>query len=192
VVAREILMGAMLRGLHRLEILGVVILLVITATVGYSVAKTRAAVSPPGQQAAEDFKDMRTPQDGTSLITVDQEHGLICIESRNGKGTGGGCGYANSPNPIVSISGGKPSDPAQIVVVDAQRRIAVVRATVDGKQYEAHSQDGGFSVQMTTSHIPDELSAFDTLGNTLYTSNPGTTSTRANQAAKDQSQSDHP
>lgn len=185
-------MDAVLRGRRRLAVLGAVMLLVITAGTGYGIAKTRAAASPPNQQAAQDFKDMGTPQDGTSLITVDQEHGLICVESRNGKGMGGGCGYADSPNPMVSITGGKPSDPSQVVIVDPQRRIGIVRVTVDGKQYEAHSQDGGFSVQMTTSHIPDELSAFDTLGNTLYTSNPGTTSTRANQAAKDQSQSDHP
>jgi hypothetical protein len=184
-------MSAALRGHRRLEVLGVVILLVIMASVGYGIAKTRAATSLPDQQSTQNLKDMGTPQDGTSLITVDQEHGLICMKSRQGKGMGGGCGSASSPNPMVSISGGKPSDPAQIVVVDPQRRIAVVRATVDGKQYEALSQDGGFSVQMTTSHIPDELSAFDTQGNTLYTSNPGATSTRANQAAKDLSQSNH-
>jgi hypothetical protein len=186
-------MNTVLRGHRRLEILGVVILLVITASVGYGIAKTRAATSLPGQQSAQDLKDMGTPQDGTSLITVDQEHGLICMESRNGKSMGGGCGDANSPNPMVSISGGKPSDPAQIVVVDSQRRIGVVRAVVDGKQYEASPQDGGFSVQMTTPHIPDDLSVFDTHGNTLYSSQPGATSTRANQAVKEQSQSDdHP
>jgi hypothetical protein len=163
----------------------------MTAGVGYGVLKTQAATSFPGQQASQDLKDMGTPQDGTSVITVDQEHGLICMESRNGKGMGGGCGDANSPNPMVSITGGKPSDPAQIVVVDPQRRIGVVRAVVDGKQYEVVPRDGGFSIQMTTSHIPDELFVLDAQGNTLYDSQPGATSTRANQAAKNLSQSGH-
>jgi len=184
-------MNTVLRGHRRLEILGVVILLVITASVGYGIAKTRAATSLPGQQSTQDFKDMGTPQDGTSLITVDQEHGLICVKSRQGKNMGGGCGDAGSPNPMVSISGGKPSDPAQIVVVDPQRRIGVVRAVVDGKQYEATPQDDGFSVQMTAAHIPDELIVFDAQGNTLYDSHPGATGTRANQAAKNLSQSNH-
>jgi len=44
---------------------------------------------------------------------------------------------------------------------------------------------------MTAAHIPDELIVFDAQGNTLYDSHPGATSTRANQAAKNLSQSNH-
>jgi hypothetical protein len=173
-----------IRGRRLLQILAVTLSLAVSMGLGYSLSRSRAASVPSDQEYYQKVKDMGTPQGDAALITVDQAQNLICVKLQHEKGMGASCTSADSPMPMTLISGGTPSDPAHIVVVDPQRRLGTVHAVLDGRQFAANSQDGGLSIQMQLAHPADDLTILDRQGEVIDVSHPSATSNRAIQAGK--------
>lgn len=149
---------------------------------GFSLSK--AAVPPVAQDYADTLTNMANPVAGTAMVAVDQENGVVCAKTLDGRTSGGACTSTDSTIPMVMESGGSLSDPAHIVVVDPQQRLGSLLMSISGQEISAASSDGGFSIDVTIPDSPDSFTVLDRDGNTLNVGHPKAAQEKAQQEAR--------
>lgn len=165
-------------------------MLVIAATIavfalaysGY--ALSNAAVPPSAQDYADTLTNMVNPVAGMATVAIDQENGVVCAKTHDGRGSGGACTSIDSTTPMVMESGGSLSDPAHIVVVDPQQRLGSLLLSIDGQEISAASTDGGLSIDVTLPSSPDTFTVLDQDGNTLNIGHSKAAQEKAQQEAQ--------
>ena len=158
------------------------------AYLGFSLGNTRATTNPSGSDFGEVVAGMATPVDGHATISIDQKRNIVCVKTRDGKGSGIACNSADQAKPLILENGGSPTDPVHVVVVDLQHRLGSVEAVVSGQRITEGSQDGGLSIEMHLPRAADELQVLDLQGNALSVTHPGATQSNAIQLAQELSQ----
>ncbi len=149
---------------------------------GFSLSK--AAVPPAAQDYADTLTTMVNPVTEMATVAIDQENGVVCARTHDGRGSGGACTSTDSTIPMVMESGGSLSDPAHIVVVDPQQRLGSLLMNIGGQEISAASSDGGFSIDVTIPGPPDSFTVLDQDGNTLNVGHSKAAQEKAQQEAQ--------
>ena len=158
-------------GRLRLVTIGVAVVVAVAPAAAYAYG---AATAEPSSEVVDELVAQVAEPSATGEIRLaeDSESGVTCMGHSAGRMSGVACITADQAEPNVSTLYDAQSGDGSLVVLDSQRRLERLVATVDGQAYEFSSEDGGFSIHATGRLIPDRIDAFGVGGDTLYTSMP--------------------